>query len=267
MEINKKIITKNPNYQINKIITNNPSINQNLAEECSKIYPNVNNIETRSSNNIKTRPSNNIETRSSNNIKTRSSNNIETRVSNNIETRFSNNIKTRPSNNIETRFSNNMDLYSNQQNPKQIIHSSKSFYHNSCLSSSMDPKKDDPNTNMKNYYEQNLAMSVSVIPDKGYCEPVENENSEKHYPIYPFYQDKYTENKEQSKFENISKIRTKEGNEEHKKDDIHSYNENNKKIFTPNNQHFVFEDQKKLRYSIYGDPMNEVTLEYNLKYN
>ena len=31
-------------------------------------------------------------------------------------------------------------------------------------------------------------MSVSVIPDKGYCEPVENENSEKHYPIDPFYQ-------------------------------------------------------------------------------
>jgi serine/threonine protein kinase len=48
------------------------------------------------------------------------------------------------------------------------------------------------------------------------------------------------------------------------------YNEKNKKIFTPNennNKHFIFEDQKNLRYSIYGEPMNVVTLEYNLKNN
>lgn len=221
MEINK-IITKNPNYQFDKIITNNPLINQNLAQECSKIYTNVNKIETR----------------------------------------FSNNIETRFSNKIETRFPNNMDLSSNQKNSNQFIHSSNSLYHNSflsngqCLDSSVPPtvmgsKKDDTDTKMINYYEKNLAISESIIKDKGYCEP-------------------YMENNEQSKIDNISKIITKKGNEEHKKDDIHLYDEKNKKIFTPNennNKHFIFEDQKNLRYSIYGEPMNVVTLEYNLKNN
>lgn len=225
MEINK-IITKNPNYQFDKIITNNPSINQNLAQVSSKIYTNVNKIETR----------------------------------------FSNNIETRFSNKIETRFPNNMDLSSNKKNPNQFIHSSKSLYHNSflksgqCLDSSVPPpvmgsKKDDTDTKMINYYEKNLAIRESIIKDKGYCEPVVN---------------KCMENNEQSKIDNISKIITKKGNEEHKKGDIHLYDEKNKKIFTPNennNKHFIFEDQKNLRYSIYGEPMNVVTLEYNLKNN
>ena len=190
MEINKKIIPKNPNYQFDKIITNNPSINQNLAQEYSKIYTNVNKI--------------------------------------------------------ETRFPNNKDLHSNQKNPEQIIHSSKSFYGNSFLSS-----------------EQNLDYSVAPPIMNQKKDAVVNENPEKKYPIYPFYQEQYTEKNEQY---NISKIITKKGNEEHKKDDIHSYDEKNKKIFT-HNKDFIFEDQKKLRYSLYGDPMNEVTLEYNSKYN
>lgn len=208
MEINKKIITKNPNYQFDKIIANNPSINQNLAQEYSKIYTNVNKIETR----------------------------------------FPNKIETRFPNNIETRFPNNKDLHPNQKNPEQIIHSSKSFYGNSFLSS-----------DSEQYLDYSVAPPI-MNPKK---DAVVNGNSEKKYPIYPFYQEQYTENYEQY---NISKIITKKGNEEHKKDNIHSYDEKNKKIYTFNKD-FIFEDQKKLRYSLYGDPMNEVTLEYNSKYN